>query len=317
MTRTLMGVGAMTVVAGLLAFAPVAEAQGGGQRRAPDPRSMGGGDCRDNPLNCKDTPNPLPKADTVWLEEMTWMDVRDAMAAGKTTVIIPTGGHEPNGPWLALGKHNYVLTANCDAIARKMGNALCAPVIKHVPEGGIDPPTGHMTSPGTISLREDTFRALLTDTAESLVAHGFKQVFFIGDSGGNQAGQRAVAEALNAKHAGKALVAHIQEYYDYARSRSTWPPVRAEGDQVREHARRPDHHPEHVHRRSGLGALRRAREGGQGHHQRRGRVEPAKNTEWAKQIVAFRADKTIEAINKAIANKGTLPAPPRQRPGGE
>ena len=73
-----------------------------------------------------------------------------------------------------------------------------------------------MTSPGTITLREDTFRALLTDTAESLQAHGFKQVIFIGDSGGNQAGQRAVAEALNAKWAGKALVAHIQEYYDYA-----------------------------------------------------------------------------------------------------
>ena len=151
---------------------------------------MGGGDCAQNPYNCKDAPNPLPKADTVWLEEMTWMDVRDAMAAGKTTVIIPTGGHEPNGPWLALGKHNYVLHANCDAIARKMGNALCAPIIKHVPEGDIDPPTGHMTSPGTISLREDTFRALLTDTAESLKAHGFKQIFFIGDSGGNQAGQR-------------------------------------------------------------------------------------------------------------------------------
>jgi len=317
MKRTLMGVGAMTVVAGLLAFAPVAEAQGGGQRRAPDPRSMGGGDCRDNPLNCKDAPNPLPKADTVWLEEMTWMDVRDAMAAGKTTVIIPTGGHEPNGPWLALGKHNYVLTANCDAIARKMGNALCAPVIKHVPEGGIDPPTGHMTSPGTISLREDTFRALLTDTAESLVAHGFKQVFFIGDSGGNQAGQRAVAEALNAKHAGKALVAHIQEYYDYASvakhmEQFGLKETKSENmhddpiitlnmfiddpDSVRYDARV----------KAGTATINGVDVSNE-----------AKNTEWAKQIVAFRTEKTIEAINKAIANKGTLPAPPRQRPGAE
>ena len=55
------------------------------QRREPDPRSMGGGDCRDNVYNCADTPNPLPAPDTVWLEEMTWMDVRDALAAGKTT----------------------------------------------------------------------------------------------------------------------------------------------------------------------------------------------------------------------------------------
>jgi hypothetical protein len=41
----------------------------------------------------------------------------------------------------------------------------------------------------------------------------------------------------------------------------------------------------------------------------------AKNTEWAKQIVEFRTNHTITAINKAIANKGTLPAAPRQRPG--
>jgi hypothetical protein len=88
-------------------------------RREPDPRSMGGGDCRDNPYNCKDTPNPLPKTSTVWLEEMTWMDVRDALAAGRTTAIVPTGGIEPNGPWLVLGKHNDVLRTNCDVIARK------------------------------------------------------------------------------------------------------------------------------------------------------------------------------------------------------
>jgi creatinine amidohydrolase len=100
----------------------------GAQQRAPrDPRTMGGGNCADNVYNCKDTPNPLPAPNTVWLEEMTWMDVRDALAAGKKTVIIPTGGMEPNGPWLVTGKHNYVLHANCDAIARKLGNALCAP----------------------------------------------------------------------------------------------------------------------------------------------------------------------------------------------
>ncbi|MDP6582610.1 MAG: hypothetical protein QF681_18310, partial [Vicinamibacterales bacterium] len=55
------------------------------ERGAPDPRSMGGGDCRNNVYNCADTPNPLPPPDTVWLEEMTWMDVRDALAAGQTT----------------------------------------------------------------------------------------------------------------------------------------------------------------------------------------------------------------------------------------
>ncbi|MFP5378908.1 MAG: NAD(P)H-dependent glycerol-3-phosphate dehydrogenase [Vicinamibacteria bacterium] len=210
MKRIALTLGALALVAGLAA---PAAAQGPGQRREPDPRSMGGGDCRDNPLNCRDTPNPLPPADTVWIEAMTWMDVRDALAKGKTTVIIPTGGVEPNGPWLVTGKHNYVLRANCDATARLLGNALFAPVVPFVPEGGIEPPTGHMTSPGTISMRQETFEALLTDIAHSLKMHGFKTIIFIGDSGGNQAGQRAVAEELNKKFNGEAVVAHVQEEF--------------------------------------------------------------------------------------------------------
>lgn len=141
------------------------------------------------------------------------MDVRDSLKAGNTTAIIPTGGMEPNGPWLVTGKHNYVLRTNCDAIARKLGNALCAPIVEFVPEGRIDPPSGHMRSAGTISLRQETFEALLTDIAHSLKMHGFKNIIMIGDSGGNQSGQKAVADKLTAQFAGAALVATIPGYY--------------------------------------------------------------------------------------------------------
>jgi creatinine amidohydrolase/Fe(II)-dependent formamide hydrolase-like protein len=306
-TKTMVVAGAAVALASVLAVAQQ------GPQRAPDPRSMGGGDCRDNPYNCKDTPNPLTPPDTVWLEEMTWMDVRDAMKAGKTTVLIPTGGFEPNGPWLALGKHNYVLQANCNAIARKLGNALCAPTIKHVPEGDIDPPTGHMTSPGTISLREDTFRALLTDTARSLKQHGFKQIFFIGDSGGNQAGQRAVAEQLNKEWNGSTLIAHIQEYYDYA---SVMTFMHEQG--VKENEKSDALHddpaismnmfatdPQTIRWDARVKAGKATINGVS-------LADKAKTSEMAKKIVEFRATKTVEAINKAIANKGTLPAPTRR-----
>jgi creatinine amidohydrolase len=190
------------------------QGRGRGQR-PPDPRSAGGGSCIANPYNCIDTPNPLPAVTTVWMEEMTWMDVRDAMKAGKTTVIVPTGGVEPNGPWLALGKHNYVLRANCDAIARKLGSALCAPIVPFVPEGSIEPKSGHMTTVGTISLTESTFQALLTDIAHSYKMHGFENIVFIGDSGGNQDGMKAVADKLNAQWQAKPVVAHVPEYYAY------------------------------------------------------------------------------------------------------
>ena len=290
----------VTIVAGTFAAAQ-------GQRRPPDPRSMGGGDCRDNPYNCADTPNPLPAASTVWIEEMTWMDVRDALKAGKTNVIIPTGGVEPNGPWLVTGKHNYVLRANCDAIARKMGNALCAPIVKFVPEGGIEPKTGHMTSPGTITAREETYQALLTDIAESLQAHGFKNVIFIGDSGGNQKGQQAVADKLTAKWAGKALALHIPEYYDYA-SVSKY----MEGQGIKEGTSDNMHDDPIITLNMFIDDPNSVRynervKAGKASINGVNIADKAKNTELAKKIVEFRATKTVEAINKHIAakSKGT------------
>ena len=273
------------------------------QQRPPDPRSMGGGDCRDNPYNCADAANPLPAANTVWLEEMTWMDVRDAIKAGKTNVIVPTGGMEPNGPWLVTGKHNYVLHANCEAIARKMTNALCAPIVKFVPEGNIEPKSGHMTSPGTISMREETFQALLTDIAESLQAHGFKNIIFIGDSGGNQKGQQTVADKLSAKWAGKALALHIGEYYDYA---SVSKHMAGNGVTSSKDENMHDDpiitlnmfidDPNSVRYDARVKAGKASING-------HSIADRKKATEQAKQIVEFRANHTIEAINKAIAAK--------------
>jgi len=87
-------------------------------------------------------PRPVDAYDTVFLEEITWIEVRDALRAGKTTVMAATGGIEQNGPYLALGKHNYILCGTTQAIARKLGNALVAPIVPFVPEGDISPPSG-------------------------------------------------------------------------------------------------------------------------------------------------------------------------------
>ncbi len=99
-----------------------------------------------------------------------------------------------------------------------------------------------MASPGTISMREETFRAVLTDVAHSLKMHGFKNIIFIGDSGGNQDGQRAVAEELNKRFGGEAVVAHVQEYYNYDVRRRTHEGAGHQRRQERQHARRSDHH---------------------------------------------------------------------------
>jgi len=273
------------------------------QRREPDPRDIGGGQCAQNPYNCVDAANPLPAPNTVWLEEMTWIDVRDALKAGKTNVIVPTGGMEPNGVWLVTGKHNYVLHANCEAIARKMGNALCAPIVKFVPEGDISPKTSHMVSPGTISMREDTFRAILRDTAESLQAHGFKNIIFIGDSGGNQAGQKAIAEELTAKWAGKAMALHIAEYYTYSEVAKYM-----EGQGIKDGASDNMHDDPIISLNMFIDDPNSIRfnervKAGKATINGVNIADKAKNTELAKKIVEFRATKTIEAINKLIAAK--------------
>src|SRR4029077_11664598 len=70
------------------------------------------------------TPRPMAAVDSVFIEDLTWMEVRDALHAGKDTVIVATGGVEQNGPYLVTGKHNIILRATTEAIARKLGNAL-------------------------------------------------------------------------------------------------------------------------------------------------------------------------------------------------
>jgi creatinine amidohydrolase len=282
---------------------PPAAPQGRGQA---DPRNMGGGNCSANPFNCADTPNPLTPPDTVWLEEMTWMDVRDAMKAGKTTVIISTGGIEPNGPWLALGKHNYVLRANCDAIARKLGNALCAPIDPFVPEGNPSAKGGHMATAGTISLREETFQALLTDIVTSLKTHGFENIILIGDSGGNVGGMRTVAQKLNTEWNSSPVVAHIPQYYDYS---SVDRFLRELG--VTKEGQQGDglHDDPGITMNMFITDPQSVRwdqrvKAGKATINGVSIADKAKTLEIAKKIVDFRATNTVAAIKAAIANKG-------------
>jgi len=165
------------------------------------------------PMSAAQAPS-VPQPESVFLEDLTWVEVRDAIAAGKTTVIIPTGGTEQNGPHMALGKHNYLVKYKAGEIAKRLGNALVAPVIAYVPEGEINPPTGHMRFAGTISLPEDVFSKVLEYAARSLRQHGFVDIALVGDSGGNQAGQKLVAEALNKEWAATNVrVHHITAYY--------------------------------------------------------------------------------------------------------
>lgn len=157
-------------------------------------------------------PRPIAALDSVWMEQLTWMEVRDAIKAGKTTALILTGGVESNGPHLATGKHNYVLTVMGEAIARKLGNALVAPIVTMEPGR----PDSDRVAPGSVFLSPETYEAVLTDMALSLKSMGFTNVVFLGDSGGNQTGMKNVATKLNDRFKGAPARFHfIPEYYNY------------------------------------------------------------------------------------------------------
>lgn len=149
----------------------------------------------------------------VHLEALTWTELRDRVAAGATTVLIPIGGTEQNGPHMSLGKHNVRVGLLATRIAERLGNAIVAPVIAYVPEGAIEPPTQHMRYPGTISIPVPVFEATLEAAARSLQRHGLRDVVFLGDHGGYRASIDRVAAKLN-REWGAASRAHaLPEYY--------------------------------------------------------------------------------------------------------
>jgi creatinine amidohydrolase len=246
-----------------------------------------------------DAPRPIAALDTVFLEEMTWMEVRDAVRGGKTTVLVPTGGIEENGPYLATGKHNYILRATMEAIARRLGNAVVAPIVPFVPEGNIDPPSGHMQYPGTISVTEDTFERLLTDLCASLRVSGFRNLVLLGDSSGNQQGMQNVAKRLTATWANDRMRVHfLAEYYNYSEV-AHWleeQGIRLANENVHDDfivtAQLLAVNPTTVRMQQRLAA---------GQFRISGMtLNPAQTAEWGKKIIAFRANRTVQAIRAAI-----------------
>jgi creatinine amidohydrolase len=247
-------------------------------------------------------PRPIDMHDSIWIEDLTMMEVRDLLKAGKTTAIIMTGGIEENGPYLTTGKHNNVLRVMGDPIARGLGNALVAPIVTLEPGN-----PERVRTPGTVFLSQETYRAVLTDMAVSLKTQGFRDIVLIGDSGGNVKPMQEVAEALNAKwkvQDDKGARAHfIPEYYNYDEVE------KFEESALGIHEKMEGLHDDYyisslimVHDVNGVRLPERIKAN-------KATINavpltPAEKTiEHGKKIAAFRAEKTIAAIKKSIEKR--------------
>lgn len=155
---------------------------------------------------------PLPT--TLTLADMTWVELRSAVARGYTTVIVPSGGIEQNGVHMILGKHDRIVAWTAQRIASELGRTLVAPVVSFVPEGDYEPPTGNMKFPGTIGVTEGVYAGMLDGIARSLKSAGFTTIVFIADHGGSQKAQAALAERLSHEWANAGVkVLDASDYY--------------------------------------------------------------------------------------------------------
>ncbi len=255
--------------------------------------------------------------DTVMLEELTWAEVRDLIAAGTTTVMIGTAGTEQKGPHMVDGEHKFVMDYAADKIARALGQTLVAPVITYVPEGSWERPTGHMGKPGTITLPEDRFVELLVAAGRSLKSGGFKTVLFLGESGGNRTGMRSAAEKLNELWKGAATAYWVDDYYTKSHTdQNTWITgnMKIPADQIGGHANLLDTSellfvaPKHV---------RRDRLTGNDYPNNGVSGDPAKSTpEIGKVFLQIKIDNAVAQVKRMTSGAEPPVAAPRAPRGG-
>ncbi|MEA2760776.1 MAG: hypothetical protein QOD47_60 [Gemmatimonadaceae bacterium] len=136
---------------------------------------------------------------SVYIEDLTWPEVQQAIRSGKTSAIIYTGSTEQGGPHMAIGKHNFIARYLAGAIAIKLGDALVYPTLPFAVTGDPVKKTAHMRFPGSVTLTPQTYRAVVHDVALSAADAGFKNVFIMGDHGDGQAELGAAAKELDAQ----------------------------------------------------------------------------------------------------------------------
>ncbi|MGY2051669.1 creatininase family protein [Methylobacterium sp. JK268] len=159
----------------------------------------------------------------ITIGDMTWVEVSRAVEQGYTTALVPSGGLEQNGPYLAIAKHDSIVAWTARRIAEELGHTLVAPVISYVPQGRFDPPTDNLQFPGTLGVSEEAFAGTLDGVARSLKGAGFRTILFLADHGGSLGPQREVAMRLDRAWRGQGVrVLSVDAYYDVAQAHERW-----------------------------------------------------------------------------------------------
>lgn len=167
------------------------------------------------------SPRAAPRTDEI--ADLTWPEVRDAIADGWVTALVPTGGLEQNGPQMVIGKHDYLARWSAKRIAAELGHTLLAPVVSYVPEGDYEPPSGNMRWPGTIGVPPAVFAGVIDGIARSLKLAGFRNIVFFAEHGGSVQPLADTVAKLNAEWQGSGVrVIDATAYYDTGTAEDDW-----------------------------------------------------------------------------------------------
>jgi len=126
----------------------------------------------------------------VFLTDMTWPEAKTRLPKVRLAVL-PTGSMEQHGPHLTFETDITIATE----LARRLA-------LEHSPHVVVAPPlpvgmsNHHMSFPGTITWRYDTFMACLEDTILALSEHGIRRFLILNGHGGNRAAISVLASQL-------------------------------------------------------------------------------------------------------------------------
>jgi creatinine amidohydrolase len=119
----------------------------------------------------------------VRIEDCNWMQVERYLERDDR-IVIPLGSVEQHG-YLSLGV-DRILSERVAVEAAEPTGVLVMPSLPY----GLTP--YFAAYPGSPTLRVDTYRALLADLVDSLVAQGFRRFLFVNGHGGNGEGRAAL-----------------------------------------------------------------------------------------------------------------------------
>ncbi len=115
----------------------------------------------------------------LFIERLSWTEVEAALAGGMRRAVVCAASTEQHGPHLPEATDALLGAAYAEGLARELGDALVAPIIRPACS------EHHMAFPGSLTISETLLMDILDAYLASLRRHGFERFVVMSSHGGN------------------------------------------------------------------------------------------------------------------------------------